>query len=79
MSDPVTDLRRVARTDPWPGTDTAPARLDATQGLLQEVSVDEPYRPELVARLERAVWQGRYCPDARAIADALVRKLDSLE
>jgi len=40
---------------------------------------EEPYRPELVARLERAVRQGRYSPDPHAIADALVKRLDELE
>lgn len=40
---------------------------------------EEPYRPELVARLERAVHEGNYRPDARAIADAIVRRIDSLE
>jgi len=39
----------------------------------------EPYRPELVARLERAVREGTYRPDARAIADAIVRRIDALE
>ena len=47
--------------------------------LPHEHTREEPYRPELVARLERAVREGVYRPDARAIADAIVRRIDSLE
>ena len=46
--------------------------------LPHEDAREEPYRPELVARLERAVREGLYRPDARAIADAIVRRIDSL-
>jgi anti-sigma28 factor (negative regulator of flagellin synthesis) len=46
-------------------------------------TVDEPleevYRPDLVARLERAVRLGTYRPDARAIADALLTRIEELE
>jgi anti-sigma28 factor (negative regulator of flagellin synthesis) len=38
----------------------------------------EPYRAELVARLEQAVREGRYQPDPRAIAAAMIDRMDSL-
>lgn len=38
----------------------------------------EPYRPELVARLEKAVREGRYRPDPKAIAAAMVDRMDAL-
>jgi anti-sigma28 factor (negative regulator of flagellin synthesis) len=44
-----------------------------------EEPLEEVYRPELVARLERAVRLGSYRPDARAIADALLTRIDDLE
>ncbi len=59
---------------PRPGARRA-ADLDE---LPHEDVFDEPYRPELVARLERAVREGRYRPDARAIADAVVTRIDTL-
>ena len=54
-----------------------PDRLDLAE-LPHEDTREEPYRPELVARLERAVRDGVYRPDARVIADAIVSRLDSL-
>ena len=36
-----------------------------------------PYRPELVARLEQAVREGRYRPDPKAIAAAMVDRMDA--
>jgi len=54
-----------------------PEPVDLTE-LPHEDAREEPYRPELVARLERAVREGTYRPDARAIADAIVRRIDSL-
>lgn len=44
-----------------------------------EVVPDEPYRADLVARLSRAVQEGRYRPDARAVAAAMVDLIDTLE
>ncbi|MBY0274285.1 flagellar biosynthesis anti-sigma factor FlgM [Candidatus Binatia bacterium] len=37
-----------------------------------------PYRPELVARLEQAVREGRYAPDPEAIAAAMIDRMDAL-
>jgi hypothetical protein len=45
---------------------------------LQKGLRDQSYRPALVERLERAVREGRYDPDPRAIADAIVRRIDAL-
>ena len=56
----------------------SPAPHETIGELSHEQPREEPYRPELVARLERAVREGRYQPDPVAIADALVDKLDSL-
>jgi anti-sigma28 factor (negative regulator of flagellin synthesis) len=85
---PMSELRpgrRVgARRSAWPRRDGSvratgfePDRRRPAE-LPHEDGVAEPYRPELVARLERAVREGCYRPDARAIADAIVRRLDSL-
>lgn len=38
----------------------------------------QPYRPELVARLEQAVREGRYRPDPKAIAAAMIDRMDAL-
>lgn len=38
----------------------------------------QPYRPELVARLEQAVREGRYRPDPKAIAAAMIDRMDDL-
>ena len=46
--------------------------------LPREDAHPEPYRPELVARLEQAVREGRYRPDPQAIATAMVDRLDTL-
>ena len=50
------------------GTWPAPPREEASP---------EPYRPELVARLEQAVREGRYRPDPKAIAAAMVDRMDA--
>jgi anti-sigma28 factor (negative regulator of flagellin synthesis) len=56
----------------------ARAARDVPWRSLHEEPREEPYRPELVSRLERAVRLGRYQPDARAIADALLTRIDAL-
>jgi anti-sigma28 factor (negative regulator of flagellin synthesis) len=38
----------------------------------------QPYRAELVARLEQAVREGRYRPDPKAIAAAMIDRMDEL-
>lgn len=55
------------------------ASSPAWPDLPHEEVREEPYRPELVARLERAVREGTYRPDARAIAEAIVSRIDSLQ
>ncbi len=54
-----------------------PEAVDLAE-LPHEEAPEEPYRPELVARLERAVREGTYRPEARAIADAIIRRIDSM-
>lgn len=78
MNDPVTERNRAAGAG-GPAAQAAPGSSEASAQLPHEASAEEPYRPELVARLERAVRLGRYRPDARAIADALVSRIDALE
>ena len=55
-----------------------PAPAVKPAALLHEETREEPYRPALVERLERALREGRYHPDARAIADAIVTRIDAL-
>lgn len=59
------------------GLPGAAPEAEAAAPLREEVR-QEPYRRALVARLERAVREGRYDPDPRAIADAIVRRIDAL-
>ena len=53
------------------------ARPHTWPDLQREDDHPEPYRPELVARLEQAVREGRYAPDPTAIAAAIDR-MDAL-
>lgn len=77
MNDPVTERNRAARAS-RPAAAAAAAAPEAIAQLPHQVPGEELYRPELVARLERAVRLGRYRPDARAIAEALVSRIDAL-
>jgi anti-sigma28 factor (negative regulator of flagellin synthesis) len=72
VRNPVTD--RTGRNEPATSSDASPAVPGSSLDLPRE----EPYRPELVARLERAVRLGRYRPDARLIADGLLNAIDAL-
>lgn len=53
-------------------------RPATTPDLPYEDARSRPYRPELVARLEQAVREGRYSPDPRAIAAAMIDRMDAL-
>ncbi len=56
----------------------APKSAAAWPDLPREDGRPQPYRPELVARLEQAVREGRYQPDPRAIAAAMIDRMDAL-
>lgn len=77
MSNPVTD--RIGRQGPATTTTAFRAMAGTARGLPHDEAVEEPYRPELVARLERAVRLGRYRPDAHVVADALLTAIDALD
>jgi anti-sigma28 factor (negative regulator of flagellin synthesis) len=51
---------------------------DAKMDFPREDAHPDPYRPQLVARLERAVREGRYRPDPTAVATAIVDRIDAL-
>jgi anti-sigma28 factor (negative regulator of flagellin synthesis) len=72
----VTD--RSGRLDLATTTTDSPETAGMSWSLADEETGAETYRPELVARLERAVRLGRYRPDARAIAGALLNAIDAL-
>jgi anti-sigma28 factor (negative regulator of flagellin synthesis) len=55
-----------------------PASAATWPDLPREDQRPEPYRPELVARLEQAVREGRYQADPRAIAAAMIDRMDDL-
>ncbi len=63
-------------------TDRSARRASASAAtwpdLPREDERPEPYRPELVARLEQAIREGRYQPDPRAIAAAMIDRMDEL-
>ncbi|MBM4244318.1 MAG: flagellar biosynthesis anti-sigma factor FlgM [Deltaproteobacteria bacterium] len=61
-----------------PGAGRPPAEAASWPDLPREDPNPRPYRPELVARLERAVRAGRYQPDPRAIAAAMIDRMDEL-
>lgn len=50
----------------------------ATWPDLPQAADSETYRPELVARLEQAVREGRYRPDPKAIAAAMIDRMDEI-
>ena len=56
----------------------APAPAATWPDLPREDEHPRPYRPELVARLEQAVREGRYQPDPKAIAAAMIDRMDAL-
>ena len=56
----------------------APASAATWPDLPREDERPEPYRPELVARLEQAIREGRYQPDPRANAAAMIDRMDEL-
>ena len=58
-------------------TRRAPAEAGPPDRPREEAS-PESYRPELVARLEQAVREGRYRPDSKAIAAAMVDRMDAI-
>jgi anti-sigma28 factor (negative regulator of flagellin synthesis) len=77
--------KSTGRRAPRPGgkrTDRSarrqPARAGTWPDLVREDPHPTPYRPELVARLEKAVREGRYQPDPRALAAALIDRMDGL-
>lgn len=56
----------------------SPRTVRGRQEASRADALAEPYRPELVARLEQAVREGRYAPDPRAIAAAMIDRMDAL-
>ena len=68
--------RAVRKTDR--SARRAPASAATWPDLPREDERPEPYRPELVARLEQAIREGRYQPDPRAIAAAMIDRMDEL-
>ena len=71
-----------ATRQPGKGTAVRRARRAPTiaatwPDLPREDEHPQPYRPELVARLERAVREGRYRPDPQAIAAAMIDRMDA--
>lgn len=54
------------------------SRRKSTGRPAREDEHPQPYRAELVARLEQAVREGSYRPDPKAIAAAMIDRMDAL-